>query len=314
MRVAALLRARGLDPEPVCAEIGLRMGELSDLAARISFDDCDALVECTVARLGAAGLGIALAFTRDEDTYDASGHVLVASPTLREGLARAFRFQRLWGDGERFVLEDCEGSAVVRFRPAGTFRIAHAVLAECALVEVMLATRFMAGPASVARAVRFAHEPLGGIDELQKVFGVTPSFGEDRNAISIDSTWADRPSASAQPYFQALFERDAARALVSLGDGQSFGAMVRAVVRADLGGGRLSLGGTARKLKLSPRTLQRRLNGEATTFDALVDEERCALATALLERGRGATEVAFLVGFADTSALARARRRWSTRR
>jgi AraC-like DNA-binding protein len=311
VRIAALLRARGIDPGPVCAEVGLRIGELSDSAARISYDDCDALVECAVARLGAAGLGAALAYTRDDDTYDATGLVLVASPTLREGFSRAFRFQRLWGDGERFVLDDCAGSAAVRFRPGGAFRTAHAVLSECALVEVMLATRFMTEPAAIARAVRFAHEPLGAVDQLEDVFGVAPSFGEDHNQITIDSTWADRASSCAHVFFQALFERQAARAMGALGDERTFRTVVRAVVRADLGGGRLSLGNTARKLKMSPRTLQRRLSAEHTTFDAIVDEERRALATAMLERGRSATEVAFLVGFADTSALARARRRWS---
>jgi len=310
LRIATLLRARGVDPVPLCAAVGLRVGELEVPSARIAYADSDALLERAMSLLGGAGLGAALARTRDEDTYDTAGLVLVASPTLREGLARAFRFQRLWGDGERFVLGESNGGAVIRFTSPGKARPAHAVLAECALVEVMSAARWLVGAPVSARGVRFVHAPLGAVDELTAIFGFPPKFGADANEIELDATWADCPSPHAAPFFRAIFERHAARSLGELGALRTFADAVRAAVRVDLAREGFGLGSAARKLKMSARTLQRRLQCDGTSFEAIVDDERRLLASALVARGRPATEVAFLVGFADPSALARARKRW----
>lgn len=64
-------------------------------------------------------------------------------------------------------------------------------------------------------------------------------------------------------------------------------------------------------LAMHPRTLQRRLEAEGTTFGAVVDDVRRhaagrLLATTDLPIG----QVAHMVGFAEQSALSRAARRW----
>jgi AraC-like DNA-binding protein len=71
-----------------------------------------------------------------------------------------------------------------------------------------------------------------------------------------------------------------------------------------------SLADVAAALRVSPRTLQRRLRQEHTSFERLVDDARRAHALSLEALGTPAKEIAFRLGFQDPSALARARRRW----
>jgi AraC-like DNA-binding protein len=71
-----------------------------------------------------------------------------------------------------------------------------------------------------------------------------------------------------------------------------------------------TLGGVAGALHMSPRTLQRRLRSEGTSFDALLDDARRELAENLTARGLSYKEICFRLGFQDTSALVRARKRW----
>jgi AraC-like DNA-binding protein len=68
----------------------------------------------------------------------------------------------------------------------------------------------------------------------------------------------------------------------------------------------------ARTLGLSARTLHRRLADAGTSFVDLLDETRRELATGYIQRTDYAVgEVAYLLGFAETSSFNRAFRRWT---
>ena len=68
----------------------------------------------------------------------------------------------------------------------------------------------------------------------------------------------------------------------------------------------------SRKIGLSVRTLQRRLEHCGIDFDALRDETRRSEAFALLSTGKySATEIAYMVGYSDPAHFTRAFKRWS---
>ena len=68
----------------------------------------------------------------------------------------------------------------------------------------------------------------------------------------------------------------------------------------------------ARKLHMSPRSLQRRLQGENTSFATVLFELRRDLAQRYLRDERIAIgEVGFLLGFLDVAAFQRAFKRWT---
>lgn len=84
---------------------------------------------------------------------------------------------------------------------------------------------------------------------------------------------------------------------------------VRAGIEALLPSATLSK--VARRLGASPRTLQRWLASEGTSFAALVEEVRRARALALVEAGASIAEVAWMLGYSEPSAFHRAFRRWT---
>ena len=88
-------------------------------------------------------------------------------------------------------------------------------------------------------------------------------------------------------------------------------AVARRLVEAlPRGGG--SQAAIARDLGVGDRTLQRRLAGEGTTFAALLEQSRRQLAEGFLRDQRlSASEVAFLLGYADPSTFFRAFKRWT---
>jgi AraC-like DNA-binding protein len=87
---------------------------------------------------------------------------------------------------------------------------------------------------------------------------------------------------------------------------------VREAIRAALRDGAPQVGGVAKGLHVSLRTLQRRLTEHGTSFQDEVDAVRRELAFQYLKDPHlGVSEVAFLLGYAELSTFDRAFKRWT---
>ena len=87
---------------------------------------------------------------------------------------------------------------------------------------------------------------------------------------------------------------------------------VQRVLSGVLGEGDASLGAVARKLRMSERTLQRKLAEESASYDALLDAMRHELAVRYLaDRKIAIAEVAYLLGYSEPSPFHRAFKRWT---
>jgi AraC-like DNA-binding protein len=103
-----------------------------------------------------------------------------------------------------------------------------------------------------------------------------------------------------RPYAQQFLEAAVTRR------GSSTTARVAELIELMLPAGRCSLTAVAKTLQLDPRTLRRHLAGEGTSFSALVDDSRAALAKRHLGSGtRSMTEISQLLGFQTPSAFSR---------
>lgn len=69
----------------------------------------------------------------------------------------------------------------------------------------------------------------------------------------------------------------------------------------------------AKAMAMSRRTLHRHLRDSGTTFQELLDQVRKNEAEGLLRKGQSVSEVAFSLGYSDTSSFCRAYRRWTGR-
>ena len=91
----------------------------------------------------------------------------------------------------------------------------------------------------------------------------------------------------------------------------SFSGQVRHAIEALLGTGTCGHREVARALYMHPRTMQRRLSEEGTTFEAIKDEAHRDLAQRYLSQPDvPLTQVAALLDYSEQSALGRSCRRW----
>lgn len=303
--------AMGVDVDALYVEAGIPVGARNDPDYRISeVTHAWAWTE-TAARCHDPILGLHVAEHAGVGAYDILDYSLWCSATLGEVLDRLARFYRIVCDSLAITLE-------VRGRTARLERVAEAHspdAAECYWALIIRRARELTGRPVVPREVRFEHAAPRDVSPYSALFQCPVRFGCARTALVFDAVDLALAVRSAKPGLAAILDRQMEAVLARLPASASFTLHVRQAVGASLqSGGRPTLRSTARHLKASPRTVQRRLSEDGTTHREIVESVRRDLAQRLLEvRRMSITEIAFLLGFSDVSGFRRTFKRWTGR-
>lgn len=122
----------------------------------------------------------------------------------------------------------------------------------------------------------------------------------------------DLPLLLANPRLRTYLEEQTRLQLERLPREDGLADRVRRLLVEELCGGDPSQERIARRVALSPRTLQRHLREEGVVFNDLLDEQRRALCERYLQdRSLTGQEIASLLGYTERSSFYRAVRRWT---
>lgn len=157
--------------------------------------------------------------------------------------------------------------------------------------------------------VSFRHDESGARSAARSFFRCPVRFGAERNAICFERTVLDRPIERSDTGYHAIIERYLAttRHEVSGRTRDTVGAEIARQMEF----GTCTLESVAQRLRVEPRSLQRRLQREGVAFRELVDEWRRARALSLVTHTRlPLSEVSLAVGYSDQSIFSRAFQRW----
>ena len=312
-RLLPLAQKLGQDGARLCAAHGLFPATLNDPQARVPLVATLDVIEELLQLTQHPSLGLLFAQTSEPDAYHTPALILLASDCLKHGFARAFRYQRLWGDGDRFAFNaasDAASDGTVSFRLPVARRPAVCVLEVCALAETLLAVRGLSG--------RLGEVPLAlGLPEareapavLREFFGVEPKLGVERAFASFSAEVLEQPLPHANAVFLGIFERQAQSELSRLPAANDVLSSLRAQITRGLAQGRSGLDHCAAALGLAPRTLERRLAERATNYAEQVESVRREQAVRFLREQRSIEEISVLLGYSERSAFHRACLRW----
>jgi AraC-like DNA-binding protein len=310
--IVAGAAAQGVAPAQLLATVGLRADELVDPDARVPRSAELALWQSATLLTGDDCFGLHLAEALPIDVYGALGFATRGSATLGEAYRRVARFIRVLRSG--VALEIVADGAVVRLRhvaPAGEAPPSrHAV--EWLMANLVVMARKGVDPAVAPREARFRHPAPARTDEHRRMFGAAVRFAQDHDELALDATLLARPQREAEPALASVLDRHLDEALARL-PAAGFLDRIRAALADDLRrGGEPTLDTLARRLHMSSRSLQRRLQHEGTSLQALLAGLRADLAARYLgEADCSISEVAFLLGFSEVSTFHRAFKRWT---
>jgi AraC-like DNA-binding protein len=314
--VLAYVRSRGGSVDRLLRAFSLPDGAETDAEVTLPLSSLHAFFEASEREASDPFLGLNVAAHIPKGRWELLEYSARSAPTLREGHARVARYISLFSEHVVVTFEERAGEAVIAQRIPGRPQCLGRHGNEFFAAALVLHARAAAGSDLVPGRVFFAHPAPPDLSAFAPRFGTDRiEFGVERSGFSLPAAVLDRPLASADPALLSLLDRYAQRALAERGGAGGpamFLGQVRQSIRATLHEGRPNIRDVARALRSSPRTLQRRLEGEGTSFQELLDKVREELARALIEeRRRPLGEIAFLLGYTELGPFVRAFRRWT---
>ncbi len=149
------------------------------------------------------------------------------------------------------------------------------------------------------------------LDEYEHYFGTRVSKATF-NGVTFSAHDANRPFLTANEAMWDIFEPQLNKRMKDLEADSNFRDRVRACLMEILASGQYSMADVASRLAISPRTLQRRLKSEGTTFQKELDNLREELARNYLSKSEYSSgQIAFLLGYEDPNSFFRAFRAWT---
>lgn len=316
--VLTLAAERGVAADRVLAGTGITRAQLDDPAAAVPaaaelrvfrnlLAACDGGPD--PAALAQPGLGLELGHRMHPLAYGLWGFAILSSPTFGSAVDMGLRFLRLT-------------STYCRIRPAVTAQDAILVVDDSEVPEDLRAFQVECTVAAIinmqydldrarvpVKALELRGPPPPHADRYQALYGITPRFGQARNAIVIDV----RCLALELPQGNALTQRYAEEECQRLVQRRRLLGGLAAQVRDRLARRAAQLPGMveiAAELQLHPRTLRRRLAAEGVDFASLAEEVRGAVADELLATtSLSVEEIASRLGYSEPSSFTRAFKR-----
>lgn len=302
----------GMDAEAICRRAGLDHDVMSTPSARIPRDDYIRFWEAAAELSDDTVLGL----HAGEQMSPRRNHILamlaISGRTVGDGVTVSLRYQNIVADGELVSIEQDGSDTLLRFhliedlRPFGIHPTEFVIAMGQGLLHTMTLGAFR------TKEIRFAHRYRGCLEEYERVFDCPVLFEQPYTAMVIAEEMWNLKLEVWDPVLRNRLEAVAAELNENIQAPGFVGSASRAI-RQLLPRARCDLAATAKELRMSDRTLQRRLQEEGTSFRELLEATRRAIVGDGIERSVSSEEIARRAGFASERALQRAISRWGGR-
>jgi AraC-like DNA-binding protein len=149
------------------------------------------------------------------------------------------------------------------------------------------------------------------VKTLEQHFGCPVVCGAVRNSIVYREADTECPFITRNTELLAMLAPQFDEELKQCNEQDSFVELVRGAIQERLTGRRPTIEELARRLHVSPRTLQRRLQDAGSSFQRVLDEARHQMARHYLSNSvLELNEAAYLLGYGDANSFVRAFRGW----
>ena len=299
----------GLRVEDVLKRAGLSQVLFDQPEVWLTTDEYFRLWEAMQAVSGDDALPIRVVEAVTAEGFEPLLFATLCSPDLCVALHRLATYKRLLAPISLKIERD-EHSVRARFRwlDANTNVPVALVAMEAAFVVriARMATREHIRPTAVVSPI-LPPRP----DVYEQYFG-TPIQKGDEVQVAFTIADAQRPFLTVNESMWQLFEPELRKRLSQIEESASLVDKVRAVLLECLPSGRSAIGDVAAELTMSSRTLQRRLQGEGTSYQAILSRTREQLARNYLNNtSLSCTEIAFLLGYEEPNSFTRAFQDWT---
>ena len=309
--LADLMREHGLKPEEILPGVGLPATILDDPENWISFADLSNLLQACSMLSGCPNCGLLIGTRFRVDSLGLLGQLMRNSPTLRDALRLAALHLNLQDRGAVSMTLDLgdKRTALGYALFDGTLAASEQIL-DGAIAMQFLLLRELCGPTWRPAVVQISHQRPVDFAALEAFFGSRLKFNSHVSANVFDSRWLDRPIIGADAGTYAALVAEVARHEAA--NATSFTEQVRRSIYAMTITGSANESSVARLFGMNERTVRRRLEDDGTTLRELLATVRREWSCHLLsDTDLSVSEIAWILGYSDSTVFARAFRSWT---
>jgi AraC-like DNA-binding protein len=294
-----LLRRYAIDPEVLASPDALMPIETAEL-----------MVESAAAELDRPDLGLLLAAREVSAMLGVLAVAVQNAPTVGQALDVLTRYLFVHSPVLSVTRgpdpEDRPGIQGVRYGRAGG---SPPQALDYGLGLVHRTLLLLCGGAYGLRSVHLPHPMLAPLAAYTEFFGTDVRFNQQAAVLRVPNQLATTPVHGGDDVLRTIASSYLRRHFI--GSDTTVSDRVRVILTESPSAPPMRIESAARVLRLHPRTLQRHLAAENTTFDAIHDEVRRDIVHRLITRtALPFSQVAATIGMTEQANLTRAVRRW----
>jgi AraC-like DNA-binding protein len=303
------LEALGVDVARVLRQANLPRSRFEPSKAYVTTGEYFALWRAVEDAGGPPELGLRIGSEAQPHQQSVASLAALYSPSFGEGLKKLARYKRLVCP-EQITIELVRGEARVRFEWLLASEDPPGLLIDGIFASVVAMARRGTGKRIVPRRIELTRRRVHAA-MLTRHFGCDIRFDAPSDVLVFDDGALDEPFATHNAELLEVLVPGLEAALHDGGRARSLADDVRAALSQRICGERPAVDKIAKRLGMSGRTLQRRLEELGTSYQQLLDDVRRRSARRLLASTDLDTgEVAFLLGFEELNSFTRAFHGW----
>ena len=298
--VAAFLADSGLDPEIAASpDRRVPLETITLLNERASLLTDDPFI----------GLHQGEVFTRLSNIL---GYVLMNCRDVAEALEKFSEYQAVVDEGRSLAYRVDGKRAILSVRTTGPHPQRDRHCTDHYMMGIIAYGRILTGREVQCQEVHFAYDAPNETSEYERLFGCKPRFSSPANALIFDEAFLRLPVLQPNRELLVVFERYAREVLKRLQADVSYADKVKGTIVEVLRGESLSIGQIAARLNTSVRSLQLKLKEQGTNYRSILADTRRDLAFEYLKDDDvPLEEIAYLLGFSESSVFHRTFKRWT---
>ena len=310
--IADQMRSTGGDVERWLEESGVCEAQLVSPSFAIDYQGFERLVLNALAVAREPALGLFVGQRLVANSHGMLGYAALSSGTIRQALELFERYARLRISLLSIALDIGSDEVSVRFDETRSLGDIRRPLLEAVVLSVKNVLEAISSGVCEVTEISFPFETPVYAALARRLFACEVKYGRRWTGFTLPRAVMDVPLTMADPETFREASLICQRQLDTLALDEPFAALVRQVL-LEKQNHFPSLQVIARRLRMTPRTLHRRLLQEGTSYRQLLEEVRHALAVEQLKSGRfRMEEIAYALGYSDLANFRRAFKRWES--
>ena len=310
LAVVQAFESYGHDADLLLAQAGIDKNILLNPDARISLEAMSRVWEIAVSVTGDQCFGLHVASFVKPTTFHALGFAMMASNSLNDAISRVRRNYNVITTAIDLEIGDSDGLVSISFMPKKTGTKPADEAVDAMMASAVSFCRMMLNDEIRLLKTELIRKKPEHSEKFINFFNSPVIFSAEQNRFYINKEDCHRffPTANIEI---ARHNEQIVREYLKRFQKNDIAYQVNAKVIEILRMGSPSLEGLATALGISKRNLNRYLKNENTTYQEILSEVRQYLAVKYFkQKNLSITDIAFRLGYTDSSNFSRAFKRW----